>query len=195
MDKVKKGQRSESENPWQIKSQNIVYENPWIQVKHYEVINPSGGDGIYGVVGFKNHAIGIIPLDENGYTWIVGQYRFPLDIYSWEIPEGGGLLNTTPLDSAKRELKEEVGISANKWTKIMDIHLSNSVSDELGFIYVAQELTFGETEHEDVEELRIRKVHFSELVEMVMNGKITDSLAVAGVLKLQLLINRGQFKI
>ncbi|MFK7949381.1 MAG: NUDIX domain-containing protein [Saprospiraceae bacterium] len=195
MDKVKKEAFDESKNPWIIKSKKVVYDNAWVQVQHHEVINPSGGDGIYGVVHFKNYAIGIIPLDENGYTWLVGQYRYPLDMYSWELPEGGGLLDDEPLESAKRELREEVGISATKWTKIMDIHTSNSITDELGFVYVAQDLTFGETEHEDVEKIEIRKVHFSELVEMTMNGQITDSITIASVLKLQLLINRGEFEI
>ncbi len=195
LDKVKKAEFNENKNPWIVKSKKIVYDNAWVQIQHHEVINPSGGDGIYGVVHFKNYAIGIIPIDENGYTWLVGQYRYPLDVYSWELPEGGGPLEDDPLESAKRELREEVGITANKWTKIMDIHTSNSITDELGFVYVAQDLTFGETEHEEVEEIVIRKVHFNELVDMIMNGQITDSITIASVLKLQLLINKGAFTI
>ena len=195
LDSVKKEKLNENKNPWTLKSQEVVYDNAWVQIQHHDVINPSGGQGIYGVVRFKNYAIGIIPIDENGYTWLVGQYRYPLDLYSWEIPEGGGAFDDEPLESAKRELREEVGITAAKWTKIMDIHTSNSITDELGFAYVAQDLTFGETEHEDVEEIAIRKVHFSQLVEMVMSGKITDSITIAAVLKLQILINRGEFKI
>ena len=195
LDKVKKAEFNENKNPWIVKSKEVVYDNAWVQIQHHEVINPSGGDGIYGVVHFKNYAVGIIPIDENGYTWLVGQYRYPLDIYSWEIPEGGGPLEDDPLESAKRELREEVGITANKWTKIMDIHTSNSITDELGFVYVAQDLTFGETEHEEVEEIVIRKVHFNELIDMIMNGQITDSITIASVLKLQLLINKGAFTI
>jgi len=195
LDKVKKAEFNENKNPWIVKSKKIVYDNAWVQIQHHEVINPSGGDGIYGVVHLKNYAIGIIPIDENGYTWLVGQYRYPLDVYSWELPEGGGPLEDDPLESAKRELREEVGITANKWTKIMDIHTSNSITDELGFVYVAQDLTFGETEHEEVEEIVIRKVHFNELVDMIMNGQITDSITIASVLKLQLLINKGAFTI
>lgn len=195
MDSVKKEELDESRNPWTVKSQKVVYDNAWVQIQHHEVINPGGGEGIYGVVRFKNYAIGIIPIDENGYTWLVGQYRYPLDVYSWELPEGGGPLDEEPLDSAKRELREEVGITATKWTKIMDIHTSNSITDEISFVYVAQDLSFGETEHEEVEEIVIRKVHFSELVEMIMNGEITDSITIASVLKLQLLIKRGKFTI
>lgn len=192
---MKKDEHNKNRNPWKTNSKKVVYDNPWIQIQHHEVINPSGGEGIYGVVQFKNYAVGIIPIDENGYTWLVGQYRYPLDIYTWELPEGGSPLEDNPLDSAKRELREEVGITAKKWTKIMEIHTSNSVTNELGFVYVAQDLTYGETEHEDVEEITIRKVHFSELVEMVMKGQITDSISIASVLKLELLIKRGEFEI
>lgn len=193
--KVKKDDQSTGEKTWKTLTNKTIYENPWLEIQHHEVINPGGGEGIYGVVRFKNYAIGIIPIDENGYTWIVGQFRYALDIYSWELPEGGGPLTDLPLDSAKRELKEEVGITANKWTKLMEMHTSNSVTDELAFLYIAQELTFGETEHEETEDITVRKIHFTELVEMIMSGEITDSLTVASVLKLQLMIDRGEFKI
>lgn len=187
--------RKVGEKTWKTLTNKTVYENPWLEMQHHEVINPSGGEGIYGVVHFKNYAIGIIPIDEEGYTWIVGQFRYALDMYSWELPEGGGPLNDLPLDSAKRELKEEVGITAKKWTKLMEMHTSNSVTDELCFIYIAQDLTMGETEHEETEDITVRKIHFSELVKMIMRGEITDSIAIAGVLKLQLMIERGEFTI
>jgi len=180
---------------WQTLTNTTVYENPWLQIQHHEVINPSGNEGIYGVVHFKNLAIGIIPLDENGNTWIVGQYRYPLKEYSWELPEGGGDMKDAPVESAKRELKEEVGITADKWIELMEIHTSNSVTDEHAIVFIAQDLTFGETEHEDTEDITIRQLHFSELVEMVMNGEITDSITIAAVLKLQLMINRKQFEV
>jgi 8-oxo-dGTP pyrophosphatase MutT (NUDIX family) len=184
-----------SKKSWKTLTNTIVYENPWLEIQHHEVINPNGGDGIYGVVHFKNYAIGIIALDENGNTWIVGQHRYPLNIYSWELPEGGGDLKDTPLNSAKRELKEEAGISADKWTELLEIHTSNSVTDEFGIVFIAQNLTFGETEHEETEDIAIRKLPFSELVELVMNGEITDSITIAAVLKLQLMIERGEFEI
>lgn len=180
---------------WKTLTNTTVYENPWLEIQHHEVINPSGGDGIYGVVHFKNYAIGIIALDENGNTWIVGQHRYPLNIYSWELPEGGGSLDDTPLNAARRELKEEVGIFAKKWTKLLEIHTSNSVTDEFGIVFIAQDLTFGETEHEETEDIEIRKLHFSELVEMVMKGEITDSITMVAVLKLQLMIERGTFNL
>src|ERR1700712_2143002 len=125
------------ENPWQVKSETTVYDNPWINLTEYQVINPSGNPGIYGKIHFKNRAIGIVPLDADLNTYLVGQYRFALNEYSWEIPEGGGPLADDPLDAAKRELLEETGLTAANWTEIQQMHLSNSVSDELCIIYLA----------------------------------------------------------
>src|SRR4051812_16053156 len=130
-------------NPWKITGEKEIYDNPWIHVTEYDVINPSGGKGIYGKVHYKNLAIGIIPLDEEWNTWLVGQYRFTLNKYSWEIPEGGGPLGIDALESAKRELKEETGLVAEDWTKLMDFELSNSVTDEKGIIYLARGLKVG----------------------------------------------------
>lgn len=177
-------------NPWKKLSEKVIYDNPWINVQEHQVINPSGGKGIYGKVSFKNKAIGIIPIDESGNTWLVGQYRYTLREYSWEIPMGGGPLKEDILVAAKRELKEETGLTAEKWINIMRIHTSNSVTDEEGFIFLAQELTYGETEFEDTEDLEIWKLPFSEAVDMVMEGKITDSLSIAGILKAERLINK-----
>ncbi|MCO6500093.1 MAG: NUDIX hydrolase [Vicingus serpentipes] len=130
------------ENPWKTLKSEIKYDNPWIKVIENQTINSSGNEGIYGVVHYKNIAIGIIPLDEEYNTWIVGQYRYPLKQYSWEICEGGGPIGTSPLESAQRELLEEMGIKANEWSELLRSHLSNSVSDELGILYVSKDLSF-----------------------------------------------------
>ncbi len=172
-----------TKNPWQTLRIDTVYENLWIKVDKHEVINPAGNLGIYGKVHFKNRALAIIPIDEEGNTWIVGQYRYPLEEYSWEIPMGGGLIELDQLESAKRELKEETGLTAEKWTEIMKIHTSNSVTDEVGYVYLAEDLTQGQTEFEETEILQIKKLSFSEVLEMVMSGAITDGLSIAGILK------------
>ncbi len=182
----------EESNPWKITDSSNIYENNWIGLTEYKVINPSGGNGIYGKVHFKNLAIGIIPLDEAYNTWLVGQYRFPLDAYSWEIPEGGSLLTDDPLEGAKRELMEETGLKASSWQEIQHMHLSNSVSDERSIIYVAKGLTYGASEPEETEQLIVRKVKFSDAYEMVLNGEITDSMSVAGILKTHILILEGK---
>lgn len=176
------------ENPWKITSQKNIYDNPWINVTEYQVLNPSGNPGIYGKVHFKNVAIGILPLDADLNTYLVGQYRFPVNRYSWEMPEGGGPEGTDPLESAKRELLEETGLKAGTWTEILQIHLSNSVSDELSIIYLARDLAQFEAEPEDTEQLIINKVPFAEVYRMVCDGEITDSMTVAAVLKVQLLL-------
>ncbi len=173
----------EKKNPWTTVSTKEIYNNPWIKVTESDVLNPKGGKGIYGVVSFKNKAIGIVPVDEEGYTYLVGQYRYTLNEYCWEIPEGGGPKGEDPLAAARRELKEETGFEASEWKMIGRIHTSNSVTDEEGFLYLATGLTSGESEPEETEELAGKKVHLNEAVEMVMQGTITDSLTIAGILK------------
>lgn len=170
-------------NPWTFVAKRAVYDNPWINLEEHQVINPAGNEGIYGKVSFKNKALGIIPVDENGNTWLVGQYRYTLDEYSWEIPMGGGPLEIDMLESAQRELKEETGLTAAKWTNIMRIHTSNSVTDEEGFVFLAEELTQGETEFEETEVLQIKKLPLSAALQMVMEGQITDAISIAGLLK------------
>jgi ADP-ribose pyrophosphatase len=176
------------DNPWKVNSEKGIYDNPWINVTEYQVINPSGNPGIYGKIHYKNRAIGIFPLDADLNTYLVGQYRFVLDQYTWEMPEGGGPLGSDPLESAKRELLEETGLKANRWTEIQQIHLSNSVGDELGFIYLAQDLAQHEAEPEETEQLIIKKVPFDEVYNMVCNNEITDSMTIAAVLKVKILL-------
>ena len=175
-------------NPWKITSEQQLYDNPWISLTEYQIINPAGNPGIYGKVHFKNYAIGVLPLDTDFNTYLVGQYRFPLGAYSWEMPEGGGPLGTNPLDSAKRELLEETGLKAKNWTELVRMHLSNSVSDELSIVYLARNLEQFEAEPEETEQLQIKKLPFKEVYQMVCDGLITDSMTVAAVLKLHLLI-------
>ncbi len=175
-------------NPWIPQSSRQIFENPWLSLHEDEVINPGGGISHYGKINFKNLAIGIIPLDEDNNTWLVGQYRYVPDCYSWEIPMGGGPLTIDPLESARRELKEETGLIADDWQELMKLHTSNSVTDERGLVYVARDLTQGETDFEEAEDLLIQKVSLDEAIERVMSGEITDAISVAGILKLRVLI-------
>ncbi|MEY2929293.1 MAG: hypothetical protein RL033_42 [Pseudomonadota bacterium] len=176
--------------PWKRRSRSQRYDNPWITVEHDEVVTPGGTEGVYGVVHFKNIAIGVIPLDEQQHTWLVGQYRYPHRAYSWEIPEGGGPVGQDPLQSAQRELEEEVGLSAQRWDLILEMDLSNSVTDERCLIYLARELSPVPAHPEETEELAVRRIPFAELHEGVLEGRFKDSITVAGVLKLQRMLER-----
>jgi 8-oxo-dGTP pyrophosphatase MutT (NUDIX family) len=178
-------------NPWITTKSLDVYESAWIKVVKHDVINPAGNPGIYSVVNFKNLAIGILPIDNEGFTWLVGQWRYPIEEYSWEIPEGGGDLNLEPVISAKRELKEETGIVANDFTELMRLHLSNSATNELAIIFIAKNLVFEEAEPEESEVLQVKKIHLSEAYEWVMSGKITDAITVAAILKATILLEKG----
>ncbi|MBC8082735.1 MAG: NUDIX hydrolase [Hymenobacter sp.] len=178
----------ETHNPWQVLSTEVKYHNPWISVREDQVVNPGGGRGIYGVVTMKNKALGIVPVDADGNTWLVGQYRYPLSEYSWEIPMGGGPVELDVLASAQRELREETGLSARRWTNIARLHTSNSVTDEEGFIFLAEDLEHGEVEPEETEDLRLWKLPLAEAIRMVMNNQITDALSVAGLLKAEKLL-------
>ena len=179
----------EYKNPWTTLDEEVHYDNPWITVTHHNVINPAGNAGIYGKVHYKNIAVGIVPVDEDGYTWLVGQYRYPLDIYSWEIPEGGGLVSDDPLLAAKRELLEETGLSADNWQQVLELHLSNSVTDERAVTFLATGLRAGTAQPEETEQLLLKRVSLTEAVQMVHRGEITDALAVASLLRVDYLLN------
>ncbi len=174
------------ENPWRILDSEEKYSNPWISLTEHQVLNPKGNPGIYGTVHFKNYAIGVVPY-ESGDIWLVGQYRFPLRAYSWEIPEGGGEKSETPETSALRELKEETGLVAHSLTPLFEMNLSNSVSDEWGIVYLATDLEQEEATPEDTEDLMVRKVPLGEVYDMVERRIIKDSLTVATVYKLMIM--------
>ena len=179
---------SEEIRRWKTLSVREVYRNPWIRVEEHQVINPGGNQGIYGKVLFQKKAIGIVAIDDEQHTWLVGQHRYPLNEWSWEIPEGGG---DDPLASAQRELLEETGITAARWTSIQRTHLSNSVSDVEGFIFLAEGLTQGTPMREDTEaDMIVRRLPFTEALAMVLNGEITDSLSVMGILRVARILQR-----
>ena len=180
------------DNPWRTLRSSLRYDNPWISVTHHDVVNPSGGEGIYGVVHFKNRAIGVLALEDDGTTYLVGQYRYPLEMYSWEIPEGGGPHSENPLEAAKRELLEETGLRAREWRQILRMHLSNSVSDEESIVYLATDLEQGEASPEETERLTLRRLPFTDVLAMVQRGEITDSITVAAVLCLALEQRRNE---
>jgi 8-oxo-dGTP pyrophosphatase MutT (NUDIX family) len=169
-------------NPWTTISSRSVYDNPWIRVREDQVLRPDGLPGIYGVVEFKNRAVGILPIDRVGRIWLVGQYRYPLHAYSWEIPEGGCSESETPEATAERELREETGLIAGQMELVANSHLSNSVSDELAYLYRATELTQGPDDPEGSERITVRCFDWDEAWGMLRRGEITDSITVISLL-------------
>jgi 8-oxo-dGTP pyrophosphatase MutT (NUDIX family) len=177
----------ELKNPWTVLAKTTVYENQWIRVDHHDVRNPAGGVGPYGVVHFKGHAIGIVPIDERGNVILVGQYRFPLDYYSWEIPQGGGYPPAPIVESARRELREECGLIAKNWLEILGMDLSNSVTDERGTAFLAWDLTDGPSAPEDTEQLQVTRIPFWEAVDRAKRGEIRDSVTLASLFRIALM--------
>ena len=179
-------------NPWQIKSQENKYENPWVRMIEYGVVTPGGKDGIYGVLELKQRGNAIIPLDEENNTWLVGEYNFVLNDYKWGIPAGGTALGeATPLEAAREELEQETGITAKKWDKIMDLHPDYGVMRSEVNIFLARDLSFGEGDY-STEQLQVRKVSFEDAVTMVRLGEITSGIAVSAILRLNDMIQNGE---
>lgn len=174
---------SQKRGPWTRKSVQSIYENPWIHVEHHEVVRPDGRDGIYGVVHFKNFAVGVVPIDAQGFTWLVGQYRYPLDVYSWEIPEGGAEQGEDPLGAVQRELAEETGLSAQEWIDLGGIHTSNAVCNESGKVYLARGISEGLAHPDGDEQIAVKRLPFSEALTMAADGRITDCISVVALFR------------
>jgi 8-oxo-dGTP pyrophosphatase MutT (NUDIX family) len=172
---------------WIKHNESVLYENDWIELKQSDVTNPRGNLSKYTFVNFKNIAGACIPIDNAGNLYLVGQHRFPLDNYSWEIPTGGANPSKDILEECKRELKEETGIEADQWKELMTIQTSNSITNEIAKIYICIGLKFGTQELDDTEDIQVRRVSFKEALRMVMEGEIEDSITVAGILKLAVL--------
>ena len=184
----------EETNPWITKSSRIVHATPWINVVEHAVINPAGKPDSYTTVNFNNIAVGVVALTATNEIILVGQYRFPVNRYSWEIPEGGGALDEPPLLSAQRELKEETGYIANKWELLHEMDVSNSVSNEHAFIFLATELKSGPSMPDEAEQLQVMKLPFEEAVQWAQTGKISDSISLVAIFKMALLLQNRSIK-
>ncbi len=182
----------ETKNPWTVLSRATVYENNWIRVDHHDVLGPSGGPGVYGTVHFKHQATGVVPIDGDGNVVLVGQYRFPLRAYSWEIPEGGGELSAPALEAAQRELREECGLVAECWKEIVAMDLSNSVTDEHSTAFLAWELSAVPAQPDETEKLQVARVPFWEAVDRVKRGEIRDAISVAALVRVALMAMQGE---
>lgn len=180
-----------SGNPWTVLAKRVAYDNNWIQVIEHDVLNPSGNPGLYGVVHVKSLAVGVLPLDDQGFTFLVGQHRFPGDYFSWELPEGGGAMEEPAEISGARELREETGLKASRWHRFLRMDLSNAISDEMAVGLIAWELEQFAPEPEEDEKIIVRKVRFGKALEMAVSGEIIDSFAQTMLFKAKLLAERG----
>lgn len=176
---------------WQVLNERPVFENDWIRLTQHDVVKPGGVERLYTRLHWKRKAVGVVALDRDGSTWIVGQHRFPFRAWSWEVPEGGSDPGEDPLETAKRELKEEVGVTAGHWREVLRLQLSNALNDEVAFGYLATDVREGAAEPEESELLEVRRLPFRELARMVLAGDIQDAITVALVLKLQALARAG----
>jgi ADP-ribose pyrophosphatase len=167
--------------PWTRRTRRVAYQNPWLTVWHDEVVQPDGLPGIYGVVHFANLAAGVLVLDHEDRVLLVGQHRYALDAYSWEIPEGGVPAGETALEGARRELLEETGVTATDWQELGRLHLSNSVSDELAILFLATGLEHGTATPDGTEALAIRWLPFTDALAMTLDGRITDAMTVVAI--------------
>lgn len=178
--------------PWERRGERTAFENPWLAVREYDAVAPTGTPATYGAIHFKNLAIAVVPLHEDGTVTLVGQNRFVFGDYSWEIPEGGGAVDVDPLETAKRELREETGLEAAEWRQILEVQLSNSLTDERAFGFLATDLTEVETEPDETEDLAIARVPFADAMEAATSGLIKDALTVAMLLRLHHMAAKGE---
>lgn len=178
--------------PWTIHGERTAYQNPWMQVREYDVTRPDGKPGLYGVVEPANLAIGIVPLFADGSVMLVGQYRFALDCWSWELPEGGGAKDAAPLESARRELAEETGLSAQHWLEFLDMDMSNSITNERAIAFIAWGLEEGTAAPEGTEDIETRRVPFAEALAEAVDGRIRDTFTLAMLLKADYMARHGE---
>lgn len=178
--------------PWSRSNETTAFENPWLAVRQYHAVAPTGRGVTYGAVHFKNRAIAVLPLHDDGTVTLVGQNRFVFGDYSWEIPEGGGPLDEDPLEAARRELREECGLEAERWRKVLEVQLSNSLTDEVAFGFLATGLSEVETAPDETEDIAVARVPFGEALDAAITGFIKDGLTVAMLLRLHHMAAKGE---
>lgn len=174
--------------PWQVLDTEVAYENAWIRVRHDTVLTPAGDPGVYGVVEMRP-ALGVVAIDDSLHVYLVGQFRYPLECYSWEIPEGAALDGEEVTAGAQRELREETGLTARRWTSLGTMSTSNCVTDEVAHLFLAEGLTEGDPDPDDTEELEVRRLPFAEAMAMVRSGEIQDSMSIIALLRAEELLN------
>ena len=178
--------------PWRDNGSRAVFENAWMAVTEHDAVAPTGRPATYGKVHFKNLALAILPLHDDGTVTLVGQHRFAMMDYVWEIPEGGGALDVDPLESAKRELREEAGLEAAEWREVLRFQISNSLTDERGVGYLAMGFSAVEKDPDETEVLALERVPFREALDAAVGGWIQDGMTVAMLLRAYHMAREGE---
>lgn len=182
----------EGGNPWIVKGVTHAFENDWFRIDEHDVIRPDGEKGYYGVIRIRRLAVGVLPIDADGRVHLVGQWRFPLARYSWEMPEGGAEPGEDARACAERELAEETGLRAAGWMQVLEMDLSNSLTDERAVMFIATGLRAGEAAPDETEVLKTRSAHFLDVLARVADGRIRDAMTVATVLRAHHMAVTGQ---
>ena len=182
----------EGGNPWIVKGVAHAFENDWFRIDEHDVIRPDGAKGYYGVIRVRRLAVGVLPIDAGGCVHLVGQWRFPLARYSWEMPEGGAEPGEDARACAERELAEETGLRAREWVQVLEMDLSNSLTDEQAVIFIATDLSPGESDPDPTEVLKRRQARFLDVLERVADGRIRDTMTVAAMLRAHHMAVTGQ---
>jgi 8-oxo-dGTP pyrophosphatase MutT (NUDIX family) len=178
--------------PWRVRAGEALHDNPWFGVDAFDAVSPTGVPAAYYLLRFKNAATGVVPLHADGTISLVGQWRFPFAKYSWELPEGGAPHGEDPRDGALRELREEAGLVAEDCRLILTMQLSNASSDETAYVYLATGLSAVATEQDPTEALAPARVPFREALQAAVSGRISDSLTVAGLLRVYHMAREGE---
>jgi ADP-ribose pyrophosphatase len=182
----------EGGNPWIVKGVTHAFENDWFRIDEHDVTRPDGEKGYYGVIRIRRLAVGVLPIDDDGRVHLVGQWRFPLARYSWEMPEGGAEPGEDARTCAERELAEETGLRATSWTQVLEMDLSNSLTDERAVMFIATGLRAGEAAPDETEVLQTRSAHFLDVLARVTDGRIRDAMTVATILRAHHMAVTGQ---
>ena len=177
---------------WRVRGRVHLHDNPWFALDEFDAVAPTGQPARYYLQSYKNIAVGVLPLHDDGTLTLVGQWRFPFDAYSWELPEGGAPKGEAPIEGARRELREEAGLAAADWRLILTMQLSNASSDEIAYGYLATGLTAVEREPDATEQLAVERVPFREALKAAASGRIQDAITVAMLLRLHHMAHEGE---
>lgn len=178
--------------PWKDHGHSVFFESPWMKLTRHEATAPTGVRADYMVMRPQNMSVGVLPLHDDGTVTLVGQQRFALANWSWEMPEGGAPFDEDPLEGARRELAEEAGLAAAQWRQALKAEMSNSITDERALAWVAWDLTPAPLAPDPTEVIRAARVPFGDLLREIGRGAVRDMFTVATTLRAYHMAREGE---